>query len=142
MFVGVGAIVIDDSNKESPKILLLHRIKEGIWELPGGKIDDGELPEAAVLRELQEETNIEAVGPVKEVGNFPHWGRLKTKWWLSLYYIIPFRQITQPMKEMAMEPHLHDLLEWFTFDNLPPLDEIVSYGVARAKEYLSQMKAS
>lgn len=36
-------------------MLLLHRIKRDWYELPGGKIDEGEKPEATAIRELQEE---------------------------------------------------------------------------------------
>ncbi|WP_249680528.1 bifunctional GNAT family N-acetyltransferase/(deoxy)nucleoside triphosphate pyrophosphohydrolase [Roseococcus pinisoli] len=45
------------------RILLAQRPKgkqlEGLWEFPGGKLNDGETPEAALIRELREELSIE-----------------------------------------------------------------------------------
>jgi 8-oxo-dGTP pyrophosphatase MutT (NUDIX family) len=46
------------------KVLIAKRIRPPLWSLPGGRIEPGETPEAAAIRELFEETGVtaEAVG--------------------------------------------------------------------------------
>jgi 8-oxo-dGTP diphosphatase len=60
---------------EGDKILACQRTRHQVmplkWEFPGGKIEDGEQPRAALRRELEEELGIEAaIGD--EVSRFVH----------------------------------------------------------------------
>jgi len=65
--VGVGAVVLDGDGR----VLLARRAHEpskGEWSLPGGGVELGETLEAAVAREVLEETGLAVhVGPVVEV---------------------------------------------------------------------------
>jgi len=60
---------------EGDKILACQRTRHQVmplkWEFPGGKIEDGEQPRAALRRELEEELGIEAVIG-DEVSRFVH----------------------------------------------------------------------
>lgn len=48
--------------QQDGKILIAQRPEgksmAGLWEFPGGKIEDGEIPEQALIRELHEELHI------------------------------------------------------------------------------------
>ena len=62
----VGAIVLD----EDGRILLVRRANppaQGLWSIPGGRVEPGEGDEQAVVRELAEETGLRG-RVVHEVG--------------------------------------------------------------------------
>ena len=83
-----GGVVFNEKNE----LLMIYRL--GIWDLPKGKIDDGESPEEAAVREVEEETGINEIelGPLltksyhtykngkgKRILKRTYWFRMKTK---------------------------------------------------------------
>lgn len=61
--VSEPALVVAGALVENGRLLLARRAfppeLAGLWELPGGKVDPGETPEDALVRELREELGIE-----------------------------------------------------------------------------------
>jgi len=96
-----AAILIRDD-----RVLIAQRLPEdrlaGLWEFPGGKIENGETPEACLARELHEEFGIEvSVGEAlgESVYRYPH---------LAIR-LLAFRAI---LTEGAIQPTAHAAVKW------------------------------
>ena len=63
----VVACALVDADK---RVLIAQRPEgkalAGLWEFPGGKLDPGERPEQALIRELREEIGIEVAEPSQQ----------------------------------------------------------------------------
>lgn len=60
VIVAAGGIVTRVTSKGRLRVLLVHRPAYDDWSFPKGKVDPGETEEAAALREVLEETGVEA----------------------------------------------------------------------------------
>ncbi len=63
LLIVVACALVDADNR----VLITQRPRgkplAGLWEFPGGKLDLGERPEAALIRELREELGVEVREP-------------------------------------------------------------------------------
>ena len=55
----VAAALVDPDSRVLIAQRPAHKSLGGLWEFPGGKVEGGERPEAALIRELREELGIE-----------------------------------------------------------------------------------
>lgn len=105
------------------KFLLYYRtdgyFKDGWWVLPAGHIEAGETATQTVIREAKEELNIDIDAKDVSFGHIVHnlVGENKR---MDFYFVV--KAFKGEIKNM--EPDKCAKMDFFTKDNLPPLEKI------------------
>ena len=120
--VAAGGIVENEEKK------ILFEFRRGKWDLPKGKLDDGETLEECALREVEEETGLRHIELGELVGITTHFYRQheedieKETYWYAMR--VSGKQILVPQAEedifalrWVAEHELHDYLK-NTFKNI------------------------
>ena len=110
----VAAVLTDDRGRFLLAQRPAHK-KLGLkWEFPGGKVEPGETPEAALARELREELGIEITG-IEPLPQFQH------DYGFAVIDMIPLRCRLAPASP-APHAHEHVGLVWVELDELGTYD--------------------
>lgn len=124
---GVSGVVLD----EADRLLLTRRCDTGEWAVPSGILEPGESPGPAILRELREETGIEAeLVRITDVGvtpaiTYPNGDRVQ---YLDVCFLLRHAAGTA---HVADEENLE--VGWFPTDALPdPLTDTSRSRIEKA----------
>jgi len=103
---------------ENGGVLLCLRTKErtsapGVWDFPGGHVEPGESPEAALRRELREEIGIDIDPPTRPPDHRLMEGALDLKLWI-------LHRWTGTPTNAAPDEHV--TIGWFAFSEAQALD--------------------
>lgn len=133
----VGAVVVDDL-RQPTRFLAAQRAYpaqlRGQWEFPGGKVEPGEAPQAALARELREELDIVVkigveVTPDKSLSTWPLKPGLEMRVWLVSTDRPEIRPGTSHMQVKWVTPVQALDLNWLAPD-LPIVRQIIKLMAA------------
>jgi ADP-ribose pyrophosphatase YjhB (NUDIX family) len=124
-----GCIISDDAGR----LLLLHRNSKGCqqWEIPGGKVENGERLTETAAREVLEETGV-AVYIVRELGT-----RSFDQEQVTMVYTWFLANIISGTPSVK-EPAIHDQCEYLSLASIQDMEDNIS---ANTRNFLDELAA-
>ena len=90
--VSAGGVVLAELRPDAPVALVAHRSVRGSlqWTLPKGAREEGESVEQTALREVREETGLEAelIGPLDTIDYWFVWAPERTRYHKFVHYFL------------------------------------------------------
>lgn len=120
--VGVRTLVIDEANRV---LLIKHTYMEN-WHFPGGGVLPGEPARVAAIRELFEETGVQAEGKIELLGVYFH------KVYRVNDYVILYRVPNFKLTSAKISPEIAES-KWFPLNALP--DDLYKSTAQRIAEH-------
>ena len=130
--VAQKALIVKDNN-----VLITRDSRDNVWELPGGRLDDGEEPKEGILREIREELGVEA--SIEKMFD------IKTTWhdrdketMIFIYYIV---SLVDDDPEFKADPLEVAEMEWVdsvtveNFEFFPQFGEVLKAYFEQASNY-------
>jgi 8-oxo-dGTP diphosphatase len=99
----VAAALVDDDERVLVQQRPAGKPMAGLWEFPGGKVEPGEVPEAALVRELAEELGIEVAAEALVPIAFASKGLAGRHLLLLLYVARSWRGTAEPRHASALQ---------------------------------------
>jgi 8-oxo-dGTP pyrophosphatase MutT (NUDIX family) len=108
-----GAVVFLREGRTLRYLLLHYKFKTEYWDFPRGKIEKGETPEQAALREVREETGLEAP-LVPGFRHTIHWFYRREQ--KNYYKEVTYFLAEAPRKHVAINPREHLGHAWLPYE--------------------------
>src|SRR6185295_875448 len=119
-----AAALIDASGRVLLTQRPLHKQLGGLWEFPGGKVEPGEAPEDALIRELKEELALivepDALDPYAFASHaYP-----------DFHLLMPLYIVSRWSGELKLDPNAAQAMAWAKLSELrsyqmPPADVVL-----------------